>query len=45
MIMAFLEHTALRLGVVPRPPDASMGEHITTSDILPHTPYTTAILY
>ena len=25
MIMALLEHTALRLGVVPRPPDSSMG--------------------
>lgn len=25
MIMALLEHTALRIGVVPRPPDASMG--------------------
>lgn len=24
-IMALLEHTALRLGVVPRPPDSSMG--------------------
>eukprot|EP01050_Picozoa_sp_SAG11_P015239 SAG11_NODE_1954_length_4006_cov_1.667093_1_plen_862_part_00 len=25
MLMAFLEYTALRLGLVPRPPDASMG--------------------
>ena len=25
MLMAFLEYTALRVGVVPRPPDASMG--------------------
>jgi hypothetical protein len=25
MLMAFLEYTALRIGVVPRPPDASMG--------------------
>jgi hypothetical protein len=34
MLIAFLEHTALRLGVLPRPPDASMGPLRTRGSIL-----------